>query len=67
MSLKQLPEIVPSSYGGRWIAWTSDALRIVAVADSPEELQIQACASGQHDIIYEWVPPADQRLVGLAP
>src|SRR2546428_532152 len=62
-----LPETVPQEYAGKWVAWTKDAMRIVAAANTPEELKVEAERKGVRDIVYQWVPPADQRFVGAGP
>jgi hypothetical protein len=58
------PQPVPREYGGKWIAWTRDAMRIVAAGRSPEDVKAAAARAGVTDIAYEWVPPADERFIG---
>lgn len=59
-----LPEAVPSEYGGKWLAWTSDALKIAGVGETPEQAKAEAASTGVVNAILEWVPPADGLLVG---
>ncbi len=54
------PETVPYAYTGKWIAWSSDGLRIVAAADSPRAARLAAVDAGEDDPICEWIPPAGQ-------
>ncbi len=58
------PQSVPREYGGKWIAWTTDGLRIVGVGTSPEEARGEAARAGVTTIAYEWVPPANERFIG---
>ena len=60
----KVPETVPRQYGGKWVAWTKDAMKIVAVGETPEEVRAAAERAGVHDPVYQWVPPADERFVG---
>jgi hypothetical protein len=60
-SSKIEPEIVPLSAVGRWVAWSSDGLRILAIADTIEEAERKAAEEGETEPILE-VPPAPHRL-----
>ena len=31
----KVPQTVPAEYGGKWVVWTKDVLRIVGVGDTP--------------------------------
>ncbi len=64
MTDSQLPEIVPVEYGGKWIAWTPDALHIAGVGDSPQAAQQAAQNAGVVDVVVEWVPPANEGFIG---
>jgi hypothetical protein len=55
------PEIVPVAYVGRWVAWSSDGMRILAVADTIEEVERLAAEVGEPDPILER-PPVPHRL-----
>jgi hypothetical protein len=67
MRKTNLPQIVPQEYGGKWIAWTKDARRIVAVGDTPEEAQAAAERAGVRDATYQWAPPPAERFIGSSP
>lgn len=56
--------VVPREYGGKWVAWTSDHQRIIAVADSPDGAWAAAEQAGVCEPVLLWVPPADERCVG---
>ena len=64
MSDTRAPDIVPSAYAGKWIAWSKDAARIVAAGDTPDEARAAAERAGVHEIVYQWVPPTDELLIG---
>jgi hypothetical protein len=54
------PETVPMELTGKWIAWSSDGLRIIAAGDSPTEARAAAEQAGVFDAMFEWVPPKEQ-------
>ncbi|MBI2823250.1 MAG: hypothetical protein HYX69_01010 [Planctomycetia bacterium] len=60
---KNVPQTVPAEYGGKWLAWTKDAMRIVGVGDTPDDARLAAEKAGVTEIVYEWVPPSEERLV----
>jgi hypothetical protein len=47
------PQVVPIEYSGRWVAWSSDCLRIVAVGDSIDEVSNRATEQGETEPILE--------------
>ncbi len=55
------PEVVPLACVGRWVAWSSDGMRILAVADTIEEAERLAAGVGEPDPILQR-PPAPHRL-----
>ena len=55
------PDIVPLSAVGRWVAWSADGLRILAVADALEEAVRLAAELGEAEPILER-PSAPHRL-----
>ena len=67
MSEPKVPQTVPAEYGGKWVAWTKDALRIAGVGDTPDEAESAAEQSGVKEVVLEWVPPADERFIGGTP
>ncbi|MBL9122995.1 MAG: hypothetical protein JNG90_05145 [Planctomycetaceae bacterium] len=67
MTDSQLPDVVPLEYGGKWIAWTPDALHIAGVGDTPQAAQLAAEEAGIAEGIVEWVPPADEGFIGGTP
>jgi len=40
------PETIPLAYAGKWLAWSGDGLRILAVGDSFEDCERAAQAAG---------------------
>jgi hypothetical protein len=51
------PESVPLAYVGKWIAWSSDGMRIVAVSDTLDEVERLAHQAGEPDPIFHRPPP----------
>jgi hypothetical protein len=64
MAESTLPPPVPAEYGGKWIVWTRDGMRIARVGDTRSEARAVAESAVTTETIYEWVPPADARLIG---
>ncbi len=60
----RMSQTVPREYGGKWVVWTKDARQIVAAGDTPEEARAAAERVGVREIVYQWVPPADERFIG---
>lgn len=60
------PQIVPREYAGRWIAWSSDGRRIIAVGDGFESCEQAAVRAGfpADQIAIERVPETRNRLTG---
>jgi len=56
--------VVPRQYSGQWIAWSQDGSRIVASGQTLAAARAAALAAGQREVGYEWVPPANTRIVG---
>src|SRR3982751_6862888 len=50
--------------GGRWVAWTPDGSRIVAIGASRAATRRAAERRGSTDIKLEWVRPANERYFG---
>ena len=48
-------------HAGKWLAWTEDESRIVAVGSTAEEVREIAKHTGHSRFIYDWVPPAESR------
>ena len=67
MAKPPVPQTVPREYAGKWVVWTKDALTIVASGDSPDEARQAAEHAGVTDIVYQWVPPANERFIGVRP
>jgi len=65
-----LPATALIPYAGRWIAWSPDGARIVAVSPAPEDLddRIRAAGEDPERCVVEGVPTTDAMLVarGLA-
>jgi hypothetical protein len=45
-SRKGKPQTVPLAYAGKWVAWSADGLRILAVGDSFEDCEQKALEAG---------------------
>jgi len=60
------PEPVGAQYGGKWIAWDDDAVKIVASGETLEEVRQQALSAGIKLPGLEFVPPSDRAFVGGA-
>jgi len=52
-SPSQEPEILPLSLVGKWVAWSSDGMRIVASAVTSEEAERLAIAAGEPEPILQ--------------
>jgi hypothetical protein len=52
----QEPEILPLSLAGKWVAWSSDGMRIVGSGDTIEEAERLAAESGEPEPIFELHP-----------
>lgn len=49
------------SHAGKWLAWSEDESRILAVGDTVEEIRAAAERFGHSRFIYDYVPPAEAR------
>ncbi len=56
---------VPAEYSGKWIAWSADHSQIVAHGDKLDELWKAVKSQQVIDPIFEKVPRADVRFVGM--
>lgn len=56
---------VPVEFAGKWVAWSADHSRIVAHAESLPRLWQVVQEEGIEDPIFEKVPQADVRFVGM--
>jgi len=56
---------VPTEYSGKWVAWNSDHSQIVAERGNLAELWRVAREQGIEDPVFEKVPRADVRFVGV--
>ena len=57
---------VPREYAGKWVAWSADGRRIVAVGDTAKACE-QAAATAGHPanrVAIDRVPQSRQRLTG---
>ncbi len=62
----ETPQAVPIEYAGKWIAWSSDHMRIVASADHLADLHRDVEKIGEKDVWYDKVPHATIRFGGAA-
>jgi len=57
------PETVGEQYGGKWIAWDAENIRIVASGANADEAKQNALATGVSEPTLEFVPPSDAAFV----
>jgi hypothetical protein len=64
-SRSQVP-FVPREYAGKWVAWSEDGRRVIAVGDSFESCEQAAIKAGfpANRIAIERVPETRQRVSG---
>jgi hypothetical protein len=48
-------------HAGKWLAWSEDEGRILAVGDTAEAVRAAAAQTGHLRFIYDWVPPTEAR------
>jgi hypothetical protein len=53
-------DVVPLAYVGKWVAWSSDGIRILAAAETIEEAERLALEAGEPEPILGR-PPAPHR------
>ena len=53
---RQEPEIMPLAYAGKWIAWSADGMKILAVGESTAEVERLAHQAGEPNPIFEVGP-----------
>jgi hypothetical protein len=58
------PDTVGAEYGGKWIAWDDEGLRIVASGETLEQVRQQARTAGVKLPGLEFVPRSDRAFVG---
>jgi hypothetical protein len=58
------PQTVPAEMAGKFVAWSSDGLRILGAGDTARE----ACdkGGGHADTPIEWIPPREELRAGSA-
>ena len=56
---------VPIEYAGQWVAWTRDHSKILAHSDTIQELWRIVQERGIKEPVFEKVPRADVRFVGM--
>lgn len=61
---QQVPPVVSKEFAGQWIAWNKSRTAIVGHGKTLPEAVQGAQAAGETDPGYEWVPPANRRLLG---
>ena len=52
----KVPQSMPLALAGRWVAWSSDGLRIIGSGKTLEEAEAVATAAGEEDPIFEVSP-----------
>jgi len=61
---KSLNKSYPTSYAGKWIAWTPDCRRIIASASSLKKVQSLALRKGYSQAVLERVPLNSEPILG---
>ena len=56
--------VVPKHYAGQWIVWDRQRTKILGSGENLQELKAMALVAGEDEPAYEWVPPANRRIVG---
>jgi len=59
------PSAVPVELGGKWVAWNAEHTRIVAQAETLQQLWESTQEKQIIDPVFEKVPRADVRFVGM--
>jgi hypothetical protein len=59
------PVPVSLEFGGKWVAWNSEHTRIVAHAETLPQLRQAVSEKRIDDPVFEKVPRADVRFVGM--
>lgn len=59
-------ELVPREYAGKWVAWSADGRRVVAVGDTYKACERAAASAGHpaNQVAIDRVPQSRQRLTG---
>lgn len=57
--------VVPREFAGKWIAWNRKGTAIVASGKTLIEARDGARAAGERAPGFEWIPPANRRLIGF--
>jgi hypothetical protein len=52
----KVPQSMPLELAGRWVAWSSDGLRIIGSGKTLEEAEAAAAAAGEDDPMLEVAP-----------
>jgi hypothetical protein len=58
------PESVDAQYGGKWIAWDDQGVKIVASGSTLQEVREKARVAGVKLPALEFVPRSDRAFVG---
>lgn len=59
------PNAVPVEFAGKWVAWNAEHKRIVAHAESLQQLWQLVRDERIDNPVFEKVPKADVRFVGI--
>ena len=64
--VRRTVEIVPREYAGKWVAWSADGRRVVAVGDTYKACEQAAARAGHpaNEVAIDRVPESRQRLTG---
>ena len=63
---EEIPQVIPLDFGGQWIAWSADCLRIIAHGETLAKCQEAARQTGETDPCFQKAPRADAQLIGAA-
>ena len=58
------PSAVAVEFGGKWVAWNAEHTRIVAQAETLQQIWLAVREMQVHDPVFEKVPRAEVRFVG---
>lgn len=62
--MKSRPPVVPKKFAGKWIAWNTGHNKIIASGKTLRVVADQVKRTRERQPGFEWVPPADRRLIG---
>ena len=58
--------VIRSRHSGQWIAWADDGKRLLAAAETPEQVNAAVERSGEKSAVFEWIEPSPSRPARIA-